>query len=93
MTRPLLTIPLLALTLAICLGHQSPGGEAPAATPPEGFKAIFNGHDLTGWEGSPSYWSVEDGCLTGKADGTLTFMLANPVQQGATFIRKLSPAR
>ena len=26
-----------------------------------------------GWEGSPKYWSVEDGCLTGKADGTLKY--------------------
>jgi Domain of Unknown Function (DUF1080) len=39
----------------------------------EGFKAVFNGRDLTGWEGSPAYWSVEDGCLTGKADGTLKY--------------------
>jgi hypothetical protein len=41
--------------------------------PPEGFKAIFNGRDLTGWEGSSIYWSVEDGALTGRADGTLKF--------------------
>lgn len=44
-----------------------------AAEPPEGFNAIFNGRDLTGWEGSAKYWSVEDGCLTGKADGTLRY--------------------
>jgi hypothetical protein len=35
--------------------------------------AIFNGRDLTGWEGSPDYWSAADGCLTGKADGTLKY--------------------
>jgi hypothetical protein len=51
----------------------APGEEASAPSPPEGFKAVFNGRDLTGWEGSPKYWSVEDGCLTGKADGTLRF--------------------
>jgi hypothetical protein len=28
--------------------------------PPEGFKAVFNGHNLDGWEGSEKYWSVED---------------------------------
>ena len=50
-----------------------PGEEVSSAEPPEGFKAVFNGRDLTGWEGSPKYWSVEDGCLTGKADGTLKF--------------------
>jgi len=43
------------------------------ATPPEGFTAIFNGRDLTGWEGSPMYWRVEDGSLTGTADGTLKY--------------------
>src|SRR5262249_40852139 len=46
---------------------------APAPRPPEGFEAIFNGRDLAGWEGSPNYWSVEDGCLTGTADGTLKY--------------------
>ena len=29
-------------------------------------KAIFNGQDLTGWEGNPDLWSVEDGTITGK---------------------------
>lgn len=45
---------------------------APArAELPEGFEAIFNGKDLTGWSGSPEHWSVVDGVLTGVADGTL----------------------
>jgi hypothetical protein len=46
---------------------------AATARPPEGFEAVFNGRDLAGWEGSPLYWSAADGCLTGKADGTLKF--------------------
>ena len=54
-----------------------PGDDAKSLSsgsePPEGFKAVFNGHDLSGWEGSPKYWSAEDGCLTGRADGTLKF--------------------
>ncbi|GIW78649.1 MAG: hypothetical protein KatS3mg105_0456 [Gemmatales bacterium] len=41
--------------------------------PPKGFQAIFNGKDLTGWKGSSKYWKVEDGCLTGTADGTLKY--------------------
>lgn len=28
-------------------------------------KAIFNGKDLTGWEGDPQFWSVQDGAITG----------------------------
>ena len=32
----------------------------------EGFTPIFNGKDLTGWEGEPGYWSVQDGAITGE---------------------------
>ncbi|APW62951.1 3-keto-disaccharide hydrolase [Paludisphaera borealis] len=49
------------------------GGATADQGRPEGFRAIFNGRDLTGWDGSPKYWSAENGCLTGKADGTLKF--------------------
>src|SRR5262249_23108831 len=50
-----------------------PGGDAGAPPPPEGFRAVFNGRDLDGWEGDPQYWSVEDGCLVDTADGTLNY--------------------
>ena len=29
-------------------------------------KQLFNGKDLTGWEGNMKLWSVQDGALTGK---------------------------
>jgi uncharacterized protein (TIGR03067 family) len=32
----------------------------------DGFQAIFNGKDLTGWAGRPQHWSVEDGAITGR---------------------------
>lgn len=32
----------------------------------EGFREIFNGQDLSGWDGNPKFWSVEDGAITGK---------------------------
>jgi len=57
----------------IRIKELKPGEEVTSSDLPEGFQAIFNGRDLTGWEGSPNYWSVEDGCLTGKANGTLKF--------------------
>lgn len=44
-----------------------------AGDPPPGFTAIFNGKSLKDWEGSSKYWHVEDGCLTGVADGKLDF--------------------
>jgi hypothetical protein len=31
----------------------------------DGFTSMFNGKDLTGWEGERGYWSVEDGAITG----------------------------
>ena len=31
-----------------------------------GFKSLFNGKNLTGWEGRPEHWSVEAGAITGK---------------------------
>src|SRR5688572_2858562 len=27
---------------------------------------LFNGKDLTGWEGNPAFWSVKDGAITGQ---------------------------
>jgi len=37
----------------------------------EGFVSIFNGKDLTGWEGNPALWKVENGAIVGAttADG------------------------
>jgi 3-keto-disaccharide hydrolase len=31
-----------------------------------GFKSIFDGKTLDGWEGDPKYWRVENGILTGE---------------------------
>lgn len=32
----------------------------------DGFKPLFNGKDLTGWDGNPEIWTVEDGVIKGK---------------------------
>src|SRR5215212_248930 len=31
-----------------------------------GFKSMFNGDDLTGWDGNTKLWTVQDGAITGK---------------------------
>jgi hypothetical protein len=44
------------------------------------FQPLFNGKDLTGWEGNPKLWSVKDGAIVGTTDGkipTNTFLLWN----------------
>jgi len=53
----------MATAVAILLAGAA---GATAAEPPAGFKSLFNGKDLTGWEGSPDFWSVQDGVITGK---------------------------
>lgn len=43
--------------------------EAPTVAPREGTPetlTLFNGKDLTGWEGHEKYWSVKDGTIVGK---------------------------
>jgi hypothetical protein len=40
-----------------------------AAEPEGGFSALFNGADLTGWEGDPKLWIVEHGLLIGRSPG------------------------
>ena len=37
--------------------------KAPATKPEPGFKSIFNGKDLTGWEGENKAWVVRDGAI------------------------------
>jgi len=53
------TIHTLLVTLALVSASFAAGNEA-------GFKPLFNGKDLTGWEGNPKLWSVQDGAITGK---------------------------
>src|SRR6266404_6041615 len=38
----------------------------PASGNEPGFKLIFDGKTLDGWEGDPKYWRVENGALTGE---------------------------
>ena len=37
----------------------------------EGFVRVFDGKTLRHWTGDPQHWSVEEGALTGKTDGSL----------------------
>ena len=46
-------------TAAVCLATFTLRAE-------EGFQTIFNGQDLTGWDGNPKLWSVKDGAITGQ---------------------------
>src|SRR5438045_3814729 len=72
----LLVVVLEILPAFACTSRASQKTDEKAARAgetPQGFESLFNGRDLTGWEGSAEYWKVQDGCLTGTADGTLKF--------------------
>lgn len=53
---------LFILLSSFAILHSSFGEDA-------GFTPLFNGKDLSGWDGNPELWSVEDGCITGKTTG------------------------
>jgi hypothetical protein len=57
----------LACFLAIALGLPAIvlGGDAPA-TNTDGFRPLFDGKSLEGWDGDPKFWSVQEGCITGQ---------------------------
>ncbi len=57
-----LTVPT-ALPLGAAEGNVTLLEDRPAE---KGFLRIFNGKDLTGWEGDPKLWSVKDGAITGQ---------------------------
>jgi len=56
-----------SLVLLAILAFARTGVEAASAAVDEpGFRSLFNGKDLTGWDGLPGVWSVEDGAITGR---------------------------
>lgn len=48
------------------------------------YKSLFNGKDLSGWEGSSELWKVEDGNIVGSTEGVTleanTFLIAKDVE-------------
>jgi len=66
----LVTFGLLVIVVGVD-GDTSAGGQdkkVPELPKPDadGFIALFNGKDLTNWEGLEGYWSVKDGVIEGS---------------------------
>ncbi len=55
----------LFLVGLLALAVVSAPGQGKAADD-DGFRAIFDGKTLEGWDGDPKFWSVEDGAITGQ---------------------------
>ena len=51
-----------AASLAAAAAHLVPPSAHAAAGD---VQTLFNGKDLTGWDGDPRFWSVQDGAITG----------------------------
>ena len=50
---------------AVAAGMALPAADASE----DGFEPLFNGKDLTGWQGDPFLWKVEDGMVVGRSPG------------------------
>lgn len=56
----------LSLILAVFLLNALACQTAVVAAEEDGFKSLFDGKTLEGWEGKPQFWSVRDGAITGQ---------------------------
>lgn len=59
-----IVLALLGLSFSSSLLADEDGKTAPPE--PADLKVIFNGKDLTGWDGDPRLWSVRDGVIHGE---------------------------
>lgn len=79
MIRSLFAVAVVAIPSLAC---AAPPAVAPTAQPAASaaWRTLFNGRDLTGWDGDPRMWSVRDGVIHGettpevKAEGN-TFLI------------------
>ncbi len=58
-------IVVFSLPAVLMVGSQQPA-RAGDSDSSEGWVSIFNGTDLTGWDGDPRLWSVKDGAIRGE---------------------------
>lgn len=63
-TRHLPLRPLVGIALATVVISSAVLAEEP------GFETLFNGVDLSGWDGNKAFWSVEDGTIVGQTSET-----------------------
>ena len=69
---------LFAAALLLLAGtHFTRGEDLKPAANEEGFKPMFNGKDLTGWDGSPANWFVKDGMIVGETTAETALKNAN----------------
>ncbi len=55
-----------AFSVCILVASHGVADDGKAAPEESGLKSIFNGKDLTGWDGDPRLWKVKDGVIHGE---------------------------
>lgn len=66
MFRSLSTFVLSLFVAGFSLSTTFAADPETAPAEPKDMKAIFNGKDLSGWDGDPKLWSVKDGAIHGE---------------------------
>ncbi|HEV8130323.1 MAG TPA: family 16 glycoside hydrolase, partial [Acidobacteriota bacterium] len=56
-------LPILIFITAVAVGQISPQEKK------EGFRPLFNGKNLDGWDGDPRLWKMVDGVVVGSTEG------------------------
>jgi hypothetical protein len=59
---------LAASVILAALAAEAPNNVLTKQERREGFVLLFNGKDLSGWDGDPQIWSVRDGAIVGSTD-------------------------
>jgi len=67
------------LASGIAVGRAPAQDAAAPPPPPAAMRPLFNGRDLSGWDGDPRLWSVRDGVIHGETT-------ADRATQGNTFL-------
>ena len=77
-------LPTILAGLLLALGLSSRADDAPPA--PAGAEQLFNGKDLSGWDGDPRLWSVRDDVIRGETTKE------NPAKGNTFLVCKAPPA-
>jgi hypothetical protein len=71
-----------SICLLLLVAAQLSASATEPAPDTEGFVSLFNGKDITGWDGDPRLWSVKDGVIRGETTAQ------NPAKGNTFLIRK-----
>jgi len=72
-----------ALLLALPMAAETPNNTLTEEERAQGYRLLFDGKSLAGWDGDPEVWSVEDGTIVGSTENKKiqanTFLISNGV--------------